>query len=144
MPMINVQFATPESRSDLVPAIAAAVGKLTNTVLGKPADVIAISVEEENPANWFIAGKSLAQQKLAAFWVDVRVTDGTNEREEKAAFVAAMFEEMQKLLGPLHNECYVHVDDVRGDAYGYGGMTQNERYYQGKFKADAKAKVKAA
>jgi 4-oxalocrotonate tautomerase len=142
--MINVQYATPKARRDLVPAIAAAVGKLTNTILGKPADVIAISVEEEHPANWFIAGKSLEQHQLAAFWVDVRVTDGTNEREEKAAFVAAMFEEMKRLLGPLHNECYVHVDDVRGDAYGYGGLTQNERFYRGKFAAEAKAGVKAA
>ena len=139
MPMINVQYATPKARRDLIPQIAAVVGKLTNTVLGKAPDVIAISVEEEHPANWFIAGKSLEQHQLAAFWVDVRITDGTNEREEKAAFVAQMFEEMKKLLGPLHNECYVHVDDVRGDAYGYGGLTQNERYYQGKLKTAAKA-----
>ena len=138
MPMINVQYATPKALRDLVPAIAAAVGKLTNTVLGKDPGVIAISVEEENPANWFIAGKSLEQHQLAAFWVDVRITDGTNEREEKAAFVAAMFEEMKKLLGPLHSECYVHVDDVRGDAYGYGGLTQNERYYRSKLKAEIK------
>jgi 4-oxalocrotonate tautomerase len=137
--MINVQYATPKARENLVPAIAAAVGRLTNTVLGKDSSVIAISVEEEKAANWFIAGKSLEQHQLAAFWVDVRITDGTNEREEKAAFVKAMFEEMQKLLGPLHNECYVHVDDVRGDAYGYGGLTQNERYYLGKLKAQAKA-----
>ena len=135
MPMINVQYATPKARRDLVPAIAAAVGKLTNTILGKDSSVIAISVEEEHPANWFIAGKSLEAHQLAAFWVDVRVTDGTNEREEKAAFVAAMFEAMKGLLGLLHNECYVHVNDVRGDAYGYGGLTQNERYYQGKLKA---------
>jgi len=138
MPMINVQYATPKALRDLVPAIAAVVGKLTNTVLGKDPGVIAISVEEENPANWFIAGKSLEQHQLAAFWVDVRITDGTNEREEKAAFVAAMFEEMKKLLGPLHSECYVHVDDVRGDAYGYGGLTQNERYYRSKLKAEIK------
>ena len=138
MPMIHVQYATPKARQGLVPAIAEAVGRLTSTVLGKAADVIAISVEEAHPANWFIAGKSLEQHQLAAFWVDVRITDGTNEREEKAAFVAAMFEEMKKLLGPLHNECYVYVDEVRGDAYGYGGLTQNERYFAGKLKAEAK------
>ena len=56
-----------------------------------------------------------------------------------AAFVAAVFEAMKALLGLLHNECYVHVDDVRGDAYGYGGLTQNERYFAGKLKTDAKA-----
>ena len=69
----------------------------------------------------------------------MRITDGTNEREEKAAFVAAMFEEMKQLIGPLHNESYVHVDDVRGDAYGYGGITQNERHYRSKLKAQIKS-----
>jgi 4-oxalocrotonate tautomerase len=36
---------------------------------------------------------------------------------------------MSALLGPLHRESYVHVNEVRGDAYGYGGLTQNERYF---------------
>ncbi len=135
MPMINVQYATPKARRDLVPAIAAAVGKLTNAVLGKDPGVIAISVEEETPANWFIAGKSLEQHQLAAFG-SMCASPTAPMSAGKAAFVAAMFEEMKKLLGPLHNECYVHVDDVRGDAYGYGGLTQNERYYRSKLKAE--------
>ena len=141
MPMITVQYATPKAttaNSGLTPAIAAAVSKLTSEVLKKDPNVTAINVEEGNPATWFIAGKTLVQHGAAAFWVDVRVTDGTNTREEKAAFVAAMFAAMQDLLGPLHNECYVYVDEVRGDAYGYGGLTQNERYFAGKLKAEAK------
>jgi 4-oxalocrotonate tautomerase len=35
---------------------------------------------------------------------------------------------MAQLLGPLHEESYVHVHDVRGDAYGFGGLTQERRY----------------
>jgi 4-oxalocrotonate tautomerase len=41
---------------------------------------------------------------------------------------------MNGLIGPLHPECYVHVNEVRGDAYGYGGLTQNERYFASKLK----------
>jgi len=39
---------------------------------------------------------------------------------------------MGELLGPLHNETYLHVDEVRGDAYGFGGLTQERRYIAGK------------
>ena len=60
--------------------------------------------------------------------------DGTNTREEKAAFVVASFSKMSELLGPVHPESYVHVNEVRGDAYGYGGLTQNERYFARKLK----------
>ena len=35
---------------------------------------------------------------------------------------------MGELLGPLHGESYVHVNDVRADAYGFGGLTQERRY----------------
>ena len=139
MPMITVQYATPKFKADLTPQIASAVARLNASILKKDPNVTAINVEESSAASWFIAGKSLIQHQLAAFWIDVRVTDGTNTREEKAAFVAAMFEAMKDLIGPLHNECYVHVDDVRGDAYGYGGLTQNERFYAGKFDVAVKA-----
>ena len=32
------------------------------------------------------------------------------------------------LLGDLHEESYIHVQDVRAAAYGYGGKTQEYRY----------------
>lgn len=40
----------------------------------------------------------------------------------------AAYEELRALLGPLHEECHVHVDATDGDAYGYGGRTQNGRW----------------
>ncbi len=76
---------------------------------------------------------------MAAFWLDIRIVDGTNTREEKAAFVAAAFHAMAELIGPLHPESYVHVNEVRGDAYGYGGVTQNERYIAAKLRQPGKA-----
>jgi len=135
MPMISVQYASPRSKPDLSRDIAETARQLSADILHKDAEVTAVVVEEIDPANWFVAGKSMTEHDRAAFWLDVRVTDGTNTREEKAAFVAAAFSAMNKLIGPLHNESYVHVDDVRGDAYGYGGLTQNERHAAGKFSA---------
>jgi 4-oxalocrotonate tautomerase len=38
---------------------------------------------------------------------------------------------MGELLGPLHEESYAHVDEVKGDAYGFGGLTQERRYIAG-------------
>jgi hypothetical protein len=46
----------------------------------------------------------------------------------KADYVAAVFERMGELLGPRHNESYLRVHDVRADAYGFGGPTQERRY----------------
>jgi 4-oxalocrotonate tautomerase len=132
MPMITLQYASPRHKADLAKTVADAASRLASDILHKDPAVTAVVVEEVDPVKWFIAGKSLAEHGLAGFWLDIRVTDGTNTREEKATFVGATFATMNELIGPLHGESYVHVNEVRGDAYGYGGLTQNERYFAGK------------
>jgi 4-oxalocrotonate tautomerase len=127
MPMITVRYSSPR-RGDLTTAVAQAVNALSAEFLHKDPNVTAVVVEEIDPAKWFISDCSLVQHGLASFWIDVRVVESTNTREEKAAFLAAAFVRMGELLGPLHPESYAHVNEVRGDAYGYGGVTQNERY----------------
>ncbi len=137
MPMITIQYATPRRASVRKEDIVATVAKLEQQILHKDPKVTAMLVEEAAPQDWFIAGRSLAATGKAAFWLDIRVTDGTNTKDEKAAFVAAAFKAFGALLGPLDEECYVHVDDVRGDAYGYGGLTQERRYIAGRLAAQA-------
>ena len=87
--------------------------------------------EASDAADWFAGGKSLAEQSLASFWLDVHVSEGTNTKDEKSAYLAALFQRMGELLGPLHEESYAHVDEVKGDAYGFGGLTQERRYIAG-------------
>jgi 4-oxalocrotonate tautomerase len=128
MPMITVQVATEAPSPDLSRRIAATVSELTASVLHKDPRVIALAVEYVAPQHWFIAGASAADLGRAAFFVDVRITDGTNTKDEKAEFVRQTYAAMDHLLGGAHEESYVHVDDVRADGYGYGGQTQERRY----------------
>ncbi|MFD1490094.1 4-oxalocrotonate tautomerase [Ancylobacter vacuolatus] len=128
MPMIQIRFATPSPAAGREAALAACAAQLARQWLGKDPSVTAVLVERADPANWFCAGISLAEQSLAAFWLDIRVTEGTNTKDEKAAFIAAIFAAFGDVLGPLHAESYVHVVEARGDAYGYGGLTQERRY----------------
>lgn len=136
MPMITINYAT--ARKTTKQEIAAAVSRLSSGILGKDPKVTAILVEQASTDDWFVGGQSLADAGVAGFWLDIRITDGTNTKDEKAAFIAATFAAMGELLGPLHEECYVHVHDVRADAYGYGGLTQEKRYVAGKLKTALK------
>jgi 4-oxalocrotonate tautomerase len=132
MPLITVTYATSRQTPSLKVDIAAAVSDLTAGILHKDPKVTAIIVKSADAADWFAGGKSLAEQKLASYWLDIHVTEGTNTKDEKAAYLAALFQRMEDLLGPLHNETYAHVDEVKGDAYGFGGLTQERRYIAGK------------
>ena len=132
MPLITVTYSSSRQAPSLKADIAAAVTELTANILRKDPRVTAVIVKSVEAADWFAGGRSLADQKLASFWLDVHVSEGTNTKDEKADYIAATFRRMGELLGPLHHETYIHVDEVRGDAYGFGGLTQERRYIAGK------------
>lgn len=145
MPFISVVLSTPapapagspaaerEATLDALAARAAeAVSTLTARRLGKRTDVTSVAVAFVEPRRWFVGGPSLAEQRRASFFVDCRITDGTNDKDEKAAWVREVFDALAALVGDAHPESYVHVHDVRGDSYGYGGVTQERRYVEGR------------
>ena len=128
MPLITVTLSSPHPKMPAKGAVAAEVSRLSSTILHKDPKVTAIIVTTVPPEDWFCGGQSLAEQKLASVWLDIHITDGTNTKDEKAAFIAETYAAFGRLLGPLHEESYVHVHDVRDDAYGFGGLTQGRRY----------------
>ena len=132
MPLITVTYSAIRKNPSLKAEIASAVSELTARILRKDPKVTAVIVRSVDAADWFAGGRSLAEQSLASFWLDVHVSEGTNTKDEKADYIAATFRRMGDLLGPLHHESYLHVDEVRGDAYGFGGLTQERRYIAGK------------
>lgn len=139
MPIIQVKYSTPNEKQSLVNEIAAAASRLSAQHLRKDPAVTAVTVEPVPAQNWFAGGVSLAEQKKASFFLDIKIVESTNTKDEKAAFIAAVFSTMGELLGPLHTESYVHVHDVHGYAYGFGGLTQERRYIAGKLGVPAAA-----
>lgn len=132
MPLMSVTYSTSRQSPSLKSDIAAAVSELTAKILHKDPKITAIIMKSVDAADWFAGGKSLKEQKLASYWLDIHVSEGTNTKDEKAAYLAAMFKRMGELLGPLRNESYLHVDEVKGDAHGFGGLSQERRYIAGK------------
>lgn len=128
MPMITVRYVTPDARPDLRTPIAALAARLGDEALGKDPGVTVVLVEPADPTAWFIAGRPPTDAGLSAFWMDIKITAGTNTKGETARFVRAAFSGMAELIGPLHEESYVLVHAADGHAYGYGGRTQEARW----------------
>lgn len=129
MPLLNLRIAGAAD-PELAARAAAVVHRHTVEILGKQPDLIAVAVDFVDPATWFIAGQSLARRGRRSFHLEIKVTDETNTKAEKARFIEAVFGSFEMLFGPLHEESYIHVHDVRAAAYGYGGRTQEWRYHQ--------------
>ncbi|MDE1570843.1 tautomerase family protein [Aquabacter sp. P-9] len=136
MPILQVTLSSSPDSSQ-ARAIAAMLSGLSARILRKDEKLTSVAVTFLSADQWFVAGESLAEAGLASFWLDIAVVDGTNTKDEKAAFIAATFAAMAQALGPLHPESYVLVREVKADAYGYGGRTQESRYVEKTLKAAA-------
>ena len=127
MPILNVKIGTPRT-PELSARVTEMLLELTTRVLGKRRDLTAVVIDYVDPRDWFVAGQSLADLKLSSFYFDVKVVDETNTKAEKARYIAEAFAAFEGLLGALHPESYVYVQDVRAAAYGFGGRTQEYRH----------------
>lgn len=131
MPYVNAKLSGPHS-SNLANKAAAVLADLTVEQLKKDRELTSVAVEFVPAAQWFVGGAALAAQCMTTFHLDVKVTQGTNTKDEKARYVSKVFSAMESLLGKLHPASYVVIHEVRGDAWGYHGLTQEFRYVTGK------------
>jgi 4-oxalocrotonate tautomerase len=131
MPILNVKISAAPS-PELVAAVAETLLDLTTRILHKKRELTAIAIDFVPPEHWVVGGKTLAEQRKRSFYFDIKVVDGTNTKDEKATYIAAAFDAFARLLGDLHDESYIHIEDVRPEAYGYGGKTQEFRYVAAK------------
>jgi len=139
MPILTLKLSAAPA-PDTNARAAAAVAELTARILHKKVELIAVTVETMPPEAWFIGGRSLEDWKKSSFYLDIKVTQSTNTKDEKALFVAEVFAVMRALLGELHEASYVVVHDVPADAWGFSGTTQERRYIAGKGPLDWSAK----
>lgn len=126
MPILNVLLSGAPS-ADRSAAVTAALTRLTAEILRKDPRLTSVAIRYAAPEHWVVGGAALAAQNRTSFFLDVRVTGGTNTRDEKARYIAAVFDRMGKVLGPLHEASYVHVHSVPAEDWGYGGRTQAQR-----------------
>ncbi|AMP40493.1 tautomerase family protein (plasmid) [Ralstonia syzygii subsp. celebesensis] len=127
MPILNVKVSARRS-PEMTRKISATLLELTSRILGKDPKVTAIAIDYVDPEDWIVGGQTLAAQGRHSVYFDIKVTDETNTKAEKAQYIAEAFEAFSRLLGNLHEESYIYIQDVRAASYGYGGKTQEYRF----------------
>lgn len=128
MPGIILTVAGHPNR-ELSERLAAKVAEITCQILKKELERTAVQVWYLPHEDWFIGGQSLSVLGKNAFKLEVTITDETNTKAEKAAFHKQAFALLSEMIGNLHPHSNIHVIDCRASAYGYGGITQEERRF---------------
>ena len=127
MPYLNFKTSTKlsdEQKKDIVDILM----ENTTTVLGKKAEVTAISIESIDNKDWFINSNSLEFLNEQTFYLNIKITDGTNTKNQKALYIKNVFEQLSKVFENISEASYIVIDDVNADSWGFSGKTQEYRY----------------
>ena len=131
MPILNVSVSAHPDAA-LSERIAHDLSELTKSILHKDPAVTSVAITYVAPENWIVGGKSLASQGRNSFFLDIKVTAGTNTKSEMADFIEAVFQTMGRVLGELHDTSYAVVHEVPAAAWGFAGKTQEHRCVAGR------------
>ena len=131
MPYLNIKIAAQPS-DETSRRVATLLTELTSRILGKKAEVTAVSVEFVEPKRWFIGTVPLDHRQVASYYLDIKITEGTNTKNEKAEYVQEVFAGMEGIIGEVAPASYILLLELPADAWGYQGRTQEFRYIKGK------------
>lgn len=125
MPYLNLKLGV-EPVEGLAGRAASMLATITAERLGKQRALTSVLVEFAPRAQWFVGGARAVE--FATFYLDIKITEGTNTKTEKSLFQREAFAAMESLLGPVHPASYIVIHDVRADSWGYSGQTQEHRH----------------
>jgi 4-oxalocrotonate tautomerase len=128
MPILNVKVSARKS-PEMTARISTILLELTTRVLGKDPRVTSIAIDYVDPDDWTIGGQSLSDQGRAVSTLTSRSPTKPTRKLRRQNYISETFSAFATLLGDLHEESYIYIQDVRATAYGYGGETQEHRYH---------------
>jgi 4-oxalocrotonate tautomerase len=104
--------------------ITGAVTDALEAVAGKRREVTAVRVDAGAAARWTIGGEMCGGTTA---YVDVKITQGTNSRAEKAALIARLHRILEDTLGELAEASYIVIHELPAESWGYAGLSQAAR-----------------
>ena len=125
MPYLKLAYASPAAVA--AADLAATLTRITVGLLGKQRELTVVAIDPLPLAGWFVGGAALGEGQSGAV-LEIRITEGTNTKAQKAAFVRAAFDALATALPGLHPASYVTLHEPPADAWGYAGQTQEFRF----------------
>ena len=126
MPYINIRIATSLNQAQRDQLYDKTTSQM-NTVMGKRREVTVVNIDESEPRYWATNAVTLTSEDPIGAFVDIKVTEGTNTREEKAEMISQIVKILRDVVGVVQEACYVVIDEIPANSWGYNGKTQAAR-----------------
>ncbi len=100
---------------------------LMKGIMGKRREVTVVHIQESEPHLWATNAVALDTDSPVGAYVDIKVTEGTNTPEEKAEMLSETAKMLKEVVGVVQEACYVLIDDIPANSWGYNGKSQAQR-----------------
>jgi 4-oxalocrotonate tautomerase len=77
-----------------------------------------VVVEYLDRDTWVVGGKPLSEQSKSCLVMNVTVSDAITN-EDKSMFINETFSAFNHLLGDLHEDCYISIQQFNRDSFSY-------------------------
>lgn len=126
MPYINVRIGGEPLGDEAKQALLTRLSELIETVMGKDRDLTVVSIDDAPSRHWAAGGQPLtARARMAQ--VDIKITRGTNDADDKQRMIGAATTALMEVAGDCVGPIYVVIDELPADSWGYDGLSQAER-----------------
>jgi len=126
MPYINIRLGTTLENSQKTKLFEKTT-ELMNTVMHKKREVTVVHIQESAPQQWASNALMLSNEHPTGAYVDIKVTQGTNTHAEKSEMIKQTIIMLQEVIGAIQEACYVVIDEIPAESWGYNGYTQAAR-----------------
>ncbi|WP_299181823.1 hypothetical protein [uncultured Neptuniibacter sp.] len=126
MPYISVQLSSPIDPMT-ADSLAQGITHILSNDLGKKEELTAVNITNSNSAQWYIGNRSLDTRHEQSAYVDIKISEGSNSKNEIKNAIAKLYELLNHELDNLSEVSYIALDEVDQTNWGYGGKTQHER-----------------
>ena len=129
MPLITLR-ANKISSDKIRSSLAESLSLITEKTLRKNRKLIVVRFEAaDQQGQWYVGGVIKSDDE-AIFELSIIVTKGTNTDEEKAEWMAQVWQLLIDVFGNAPHPNYISVQEIDGKSWGYNGLSQEQRKIQ--------------
>jgi 4-oxalocrotonate tautomerase len=128
MPYVNVKIAKHQANQEQKDLLIKGLMDIIVNIMGRNPDLTVITLDEIDPSNWFIGGKSIdksTHDKVA--YVEIRISKGTSNQDQMAKVIKAGKDLVGRVLGSCDLTNYFIINELNPDSWGFDGISMTIR-----------------
>ncbi|MET0065077.1 MAG: tautomerase family protein [Candidatus Thiodiazotropha sp.] len=123
MPYISLEIHPLPTQTQAA-LLSRAITQAMVDIMGKRGAVTAVHISGTPALLWTVGDEACTQPTA---YVEIKITEGTNSPDEKAALIHRVHQSLRQTLGDLTEASYTVIHEVPAENWGYAGRTQRDR-----------------